>query len=171
MNRTETPSSASQKRGETAPAQCVQASPLRPRTRATLTIGDRGSFSKTITEQDVFAFADASGDFNPLHIDEEYARHTVFGRRVAHGILTAAIISTVLGSEIPGLGTIFTQLEIRFLKPVFFGDRITATATVTEIINPKRVRLMVACTNQDGIDVAIGNAVVIPPVETKLAGV
>lgn len=143
-------------------------SPLRPRTRAALAVGDRGSFSKTITERDVFAFADISGDFNPLHIDEEYARHTVFGRRVAHGILTAGIISTVLGSDIPGLGTIFTQLEIRFLKPVYFGDRITATATVTEIINPKRVRLMVACSNQDGVDVAIGNAVVIPPVETKL---
>lgn len=136
------------------------------RTRETLKVGDAGSFSKTITERDVFAFADASGDFNPLHIDEEYARRSAFGRRIAHGILTAGIISTVLGSEIPGLGTIFVQLEIRFLKPVFIGDTVTARAVVMEIINPKRVRLLVSCTNQSGEDVAIGNAVVVPPKTT-----
>ena len=111
-------------------------------------------------------FADASGDFNPLHISEEYAKRTVFGHRIAHGILTAGIISTVLGGEIPGLGTIFVELHIKFLKPVYFGDTMTATATVTEIINPKRVRLMVACLNQYGEDVALGNAIVIPPKET-----
>ena len=137
-----------------------------PRTRATLTVGDRGSFTKTITERDVFEFADASGDFNPLHINEEYAKRTVFGHRIAHGILTAGIISTVLGGEIPGLGTIFVELHIKFLKPVYFGDTMTATATVTEIINPKRVRLMVACRNQHGDDVALGNAIVVPPKET-----
>jgi len=142
--------------------------PLIPHTRPTLAVGDSGSLTKTITDQDVFAFAGASGDFNPLHIDEEYARHSIFGRRIAHGILTAAVISAVLGGEIPGLGTIFVQLEIRFLKPVFIGDTVRATATVMEIINPKRVRMMVACVNQDGYDVAIGNAVVIPPVDTKL---
>ncbi|GIK16033.1 MAG: dehydratase [Planctomycetota bacterium] len=136
------------------------------KTRETLKVGDAGSFSKTITEHDVFAFADASGDFNPLHIDEEYARRSAFGRRIAHGILTAGIISTVLGSEIPGLGTIFVQLEIRFLKPVFIGDTVTARAVVMEIINPKRVRLLVSCTNQSGEDVAIGNAVVVPPKTT-----
>ncbi|GMU37265.1 MAG: MaoC family dehydratase [Phycisphaerae bacterium] len=136
------------------------------RTRETLKVGDAGSFSKTITDRDVFAFADASGDFNPLHIDEEYARRSAFGRRIAHGILTAGIISTVLGSEIPGLGTIFVQLEIRFLKPVFIGDTVTARAVVMEVINPKRVRLLVSCTNQSGEDVAIGNAVVVPPKTT-----
>jgi 3-hydroxybutyryl-CoA dehydratase len=143
-------------------------SPTTMRTRESLKVGDQGAFTKTITEQDVFSFAGASGDFNPLHIDEEYAARSVFGRRIAHGILTAGIISTVLGSEIPGLGTVFVELHIRFLKPVFLGDSITATATVMEIINPKRVRLMVACTNQDGEDVAIGNAIVVPPKTTKL---
>ncbi len=141
---------------------------ITPHTRATLQVGDKGSFSKTITEKDVFAFADACGDFNPLHIDEEYARRSVFGRRIAHGILTAAIISTVLGGEIPGLGTIFVELHVKFLKPVFFGDTVTATGTVMEIINPKRVRLMVACLNQGGEDVAVGNALVVPPKETRL---
>lgn len=138
------------------------------KTRETLQVGDQGTHSKTLTEKDVFAFAEASGDFNPLHIDEEYARRSVFQHRVVHGILTAGIISTVLSSEIPGLGTIFVELHIRFLKPVYFGDTITATATVIEIINPKRVRLLVACVNSQGEDVAIGNAVVVPPAQTRI---
>ena len=141
---------------------------LTPRTRETLQLNDSGSFTKTITEHDVFAFADASGDFNPLHIDEEYARRSRFGKRIAHGILMAGIISTVLGSEIPGIGTIFVELHIRFLKPVFFGDTITANAIVSQIMNPKRVRLVVYCVNQNGEDVALGNAVVIPPESTRI---
>jgi 3-hydroxybutyryl-CoA dehydratase len=140
------------------------------RTRPTLRMGDTGVFSKTISERDVFGFADASGDFNPLHIDEEWARRSIFGHRVAHGILVAGIISTVLGGEIPGVGSILVELHIRFLKPVYVGDTVTATATVMEIINPKRVRMLVACLNQKGDDVALGNALVIPPVETKLVG-
>ncbi len=138
------------------------------KTRETLQVGDSGEFTKTVTERDIFEFADASGDFNPLHIDEEYAKRTVFGRRVAHGILTAGIISTALGGEIPGLGTVFVELHIQFRKPVFIGDTVTARATVMEIMNPKRVRLLVACVNQNGEDVAIGNAVVIPPKETRI---
>lgn len=141
---------------------------MKVRTRATLEVGDKGSFTKTITPYDVFAFADASGDFNPLHFDDEYAQRSIFGKRIAHGILIAGIISSVLGGELPGLGTIFVQLEIKFLKPVFLGDTVTATATVMEIINPKRVRLLVACVNQQGEDVAIGNAIVVPPKEAKL---
>ena len=141
-----------------------------PKTRQTLQVGDTGAFTKVITEKDVFAFADASGDHNPLHIDETYAKESVFKDRIAHGILTAGIISTVLGSELPGLGTIFVELHIRFLKPVYFNDVITATGNVTEIINAKRVRLMVACVNQHGDDVAIGNAIVIPPAETRIIG-
>ncbi|HWL92457.1 MAG TPA: MaoC family dehydratase [Phycisphaerae bacterium] len=139
-----------------------------PKPRATLELCDEGSFTKTISDRDVFRFADASGDYNPLYIDDAYAKNTAFGRRVAHGILTAGIISTVLGSEIPGLGTIFVELTIKFLKPVFINDTITATAMVQEIINPVRVRMLVACINQHGEDVAIGNAIVIPPKETKI---
>lgn len=139
-----------------------------PRAREKLAVGDQGTYTKAMTERDVFAFADASGDYNPLHIDEDYARRSVFGSCVVHGILTAGIISTVLSSEIPGQGTIFVELHIRFLKPVFVGDTVTATGTVMEFINPQRVRMLVACTNQHGHDVAIGNAVVIPPTETEL---
>ncbi|MFQ5412684.1 MAG: MaoC family dehydratase [Phycisphaerae bacterium] len=126
--------------------------------------------TKTITDQDIFKFADASGDYNPLHIDDVYARSSRYGRCVAHPILTAGIISAVLSSEIPGLGTIFEQLEIRFLRPVYINDRITATAMVQEIIDPEQVRMLVACVNQNGEDVALGNAIVIPPKETRVIG-
>ncbi len=146
----------------------MAAFPMTP--RATLEVGDRGEFTKTLTEQDVFAFAGASGDCNPLHIDEAYAQQSVFGHRVAHGILVAGIVSSVLGGDIPGLGTIFVELHVRFLRPVYLGDTITANATVMELINPKRVRLFVACLNQKGEDVALGNAVVIPPPQTRLIG-
>ena len=141
-----------------------------PQTRATLTVSDPGRFSKTLTEDDVLAFANVSGDFNPLHIDEGYARRSIFEHRIVHGILTAGIISTVLGREIPGVGTIFVDLSIRFLKPVYLGDTVTATATVSEIINPKCVRLLVACQNGKGQDVAIGNALVVPRPNTRLIG-
>lgn len=137
-------------------------------TRETLQVGDTGTFTKTVSEQDVFKFADVTGDFNPLHVDEEYARRSVFGHRIAHGILLAGIISTVLGGEIPGLGTVFVELQIKFIKPVCLNDTVTAYASVMEIINPKRVRLLVACRNQHGEDVALGNAIVIPPVNTRI---
>ncbi len=141
---------------------------LVPRTRESLEVGDSGTFTKTITEADILAFADASGDFNPLHVDDEYARRSAFGQRVAHGILTAAVISAVLGSELPGVGTILVSIHVRFLRPVFIGDVVTAEATVIRIINSQRVQILVACRNEDGKDVAIGNAIVIPPPQTKL---
>jgi len=138
------------------------------RTRKTLSVGDSGCFSKTILESDVDGFARVCGDFNPLHLDEEYARGTRFKHRIAHGILSAGVISTVLGTEIPGLGTIFRELHIRFDRPVYLGDTITARAIVTEVINPRRVCLMVACVNHAGEDVALGHAIVVPPKETTL---
>lgn len=138
------------------------------RTRPTLAVGDSGSFSKTLTEDDVFHFARISGDFNPLHVDEEYAARSIFKGRIAHGILTAGIVSTVLASEIPGVGTIIVEFQIRYLKPVYFGDTITATAVVSEIISPKRVRLVAYVTNQRGEDVAQGNVLVVPPKETRV---
>lgn len=138
------------------------------KTRATLAVGDSGSFTKTLTEDDVFHFARISGDFNPLHVDEGYAARSIFKRRIAHGILTAGIVSTVLSSEIPGVGTIIVEFQIRYLKPVYFGDTITATAVVSEVISPKRVRLVVYVTNQRGEDVAQGNVLVVPPKETRV---
>jgi 3-hydroxybutyryl-CoA dehydratase len=139
-----------------------------PGPRATLGVGDSATFTKTILESDVIHFADASGDDNPLHLDENYARQTRFGHRIAHGILSAGLISAALARELPGLGTIFVELGIRFLKPVFIGDTVTARLTVAEIINPKRVRLAAVCVNQNGEEVAAGFALVVPPEQTKV---
>lgn len=136
------------------------------RTRERLAVGDSGSFTKTLTEEDVFHFARISGDFNPLHVDEAYAARSIFKGRIAHGILTAGIVSTVLASEIPGVGTIIVEFQIRFLKPVYFGDTITANAVVSEVASPKRVRLVVYVTNQRGEEVAQGSVLVVPPMET-----
>jgi 3-hydroxybutyryl-CoA dehydratase len=138
------------------------------RARTTLAVGDTGALTKTITEDDVLRFAAASGDFNPVHIDEAYAQTTRFGHRIAHGVLTAGIISSVLGGDIPGLGTIFTELHIRFLLPVYLGDTITATAIVSNIVHEKRVSLVVAGVNQHRKDVALGHAIVIPPEGTTV---
>jgi len=138
--------------------------------RTTLAVGDRGRLTKVLSEHDVCSFADASGDRNPVHLDDDYARASIFGGRVVHGILTAGLISAVLGGVIPGLGTIFTELHIKFLKPVYLGEQVTAEAIVTEIINPKRVRLLVAVRNHAGEDVALGNAVVVPPKHQELIG-
>lgn len=138
--------------------------------RTTLAVGDRGRLSKVLTEVDVLSFANASGDRNPVHLDDDYARASIFGGRVVHGVLTAGLISAVLGGVLPGLGTIFTELHIKFLKPVYLGERVTAEAIVTEIINPKRVRLLVAARNEAGEDVALGNAVVVPPEHQQLIG-
>jgi len=138
--------------------------------RTTLAVGDRGRLTKVLSESDVLSFANASGDRNPVHLDDDYARASIFGGRVVHGILTAGLISAVLGGVLPGLGTIFTELHVKFLKPVYLGQRVTAEAIVTEIINPKRVRLLVAARNEAGEDVALGNAVVVPPKHQQLIG-
>ena len=139
-----------------------------PRPRAAIGVGDSATFTKTISDSDVVQFADASGDHNPLHLDEAYARGTRFRRRIAHGILSAGLISAALAHELPGLGTIFVELHIRFLKPVFIGDTVTARLTVAEILSPRRVRLAAVCVNQSGMEVAAGYALVVPPEQTQV---
>ena len=99
--------------------------------RHTFTIGEKAAFSRTITEADIIAYAGFSGDFNPLHVDEEYARTTRFGSRIAHGLLTAGLISNVLGMKLPGPGAIYLSQTLKFTAPVRIGDTITATAEVT----------------------------------------
>jgi 3-hydroxybutyryl-CoA dehydratase len=131
-----------------------------------LEIGEEASFSKTITETDVYLFAGISGDFNPLHVNEEYARQTPFKTRIAHGALPQCLIAPVLGTKLPGLGTIAVENTCRFKAPTFFGDTITAKARVAEKIEDKRwVRMALVWTNQRGETVADGEAVVIPPPE------
>ncbi len=127
-------------------------------------VGDSASFTKTVTEADVYGFAGVTGDFNPAHINESYAKQTPFKTRIAHGMLGAGFISAVLGIQLPGPGTIYLGQELKFTKPVLFGDTITATCTVKEMnIEKNRVILDTVCTNQDGDVVIKGVATVLAP--------
>ena len=109
-------------------------------------LGDSASFTKTVSEHDVYTYAGVSGDFNPAHVNEVEAQKGMFGKRIAHGMLSAGFISTVLGTQLPGPGTIYMGQELRFTKPVFFGDTITATVTVAELIPEKCWRRTYAST-------------------------
>lgn len=127
-------------------------------------LGDSASFTKTVSEHDVYTYAGVSGDFNPAHVNEVEAQKGMFGKRIAHGMLSAGFISTVLGTQLPGPGTIYMGQELRFTKPVFFGDTITATVTVAELIPEKnRAILDTVCTNQNGEVVIKGKATVCRP--------
>lgn len=129
-----------------------------------LDIGDSGQFSKTVTDADIYLFAGVTGDLNPAHIDEAYAQGTFFKTRIAHGMLSAGFISAVIGTRLPGPGTVYMQQSLKFLAPVRIGDTITATVEVIEKIDEKkRVRLKTSCANQDGVAVLDGEALVSPP--------
>ncbi len=129
-----------------------------------LKVGQRASFSKTISESDVYLFAGISGDFNPAHVNQAYAEKTAFKTRIAHGMLSAGFISTVIGTQLPGPGAIYISQSLTFLAPVTIGDTITATAEVIEILTEKkRVRLKTYCTNQEGKEVLTGEALISPP--------
>ncbi len=121
--------------------------------------GDSATLSKTITEADVVLFAALSGDINPVHLDEEYAGTTRFGRRIAHGLLSAGLISALLGTKMPGNGAIYVGQSLRFLRPVYLGDTITATATITSYDRDRgRMVLATVCCNQNGEEVLSGEA-------------
>lgn len=129
-----------------------------------LEIGMKASFTKTVSETDVYLFAGISGDFNPMHVNEEFAKLTPFGKRIAHGALPQCLIAPVLGTKLPGLGTIALEMMARFRAPTYFGDTITAAAEVSEKLEERRwVRLKLLWTNQRGETVATGEALVIPP--------
>jgi len=129
-----------------------------------LKVGDAAQFSKTITEADVVLFAGVTGDLNPAHVDELWAQGSPFRGRIAHGMLTAGLISAVLGMRLPGPGTIYISQELRFLAPVRIGDTVTARVEVEELMEQKnRVRLRTTCLNQDGTKVVDGVAWVMPP--------
>ena len=129
-----------------------------------LEIGQEASFTKTITESDVYLFAGISGDFNPLHVNEAFAKTTPCKTRIAHGALPQSLIAPVLGMKLPGLGTIALEISCRFKAPTYFGDTVTAMARIKEKIEDKRwVRLSLTWTNQREELVAEGEALVIPP--------
>lgn len=123
-------------------------------------IGQSAEFSKTIAECDVYGFAGITGDFNPLHVNAEKAGKMYFGKRIVHGMLTASFLSTVIAGRMPGPGTIYMEQNARFLRPVFLGDTITAAVTITELLEKGKARLKTTVTNQDGIIVVDGTAIV-----------
>ena len=129
-----------------------------------LQIGQNASFTKTIAESDVYLFAGVTGDFNPAHVNAPYAEGTYFKERIAHGMLSASLISTVLGTQLPGQGSIYAEQHVSFRSPVHFGDTITANVEVDEInIEKNRVKKKTTCTNQNGKVVLDGYAIILPP--------
>jgi 3-hydroxybutyryl-CoA dehydratase len=133
-----------------------------------LKVGDTAQFSKTVTESDIYLFAGVTGDLNPAHVNEEYAKGTFFKNRIAHGMLSASFISTVIGTMLPGPGSIYMRQEVNFLAPVKIGDTVTAIVEVAEIMaEKKRVRLKTYCVNQENTTVVDGEALVSPPRKAK----
>jgi len=124
--------------------------------------GDTASISKTITDNEIQKFADASGDHNPLHLDDEFAKSARFGRRIAHGMLSASLISAVIANQLPGQGSIYLGQTLKFVAPVFPGDTITARVTIISIRDDKPVmKLETVCANQHGEVVIKGEATVL----------
>ncbi|MCG6972227.1 MAG: MaoC family dehydratase [Desulfobacterales bacterium] len=133
-----------------------------------LNVGDAAEFSKTVSESDIYQFAGITGDFNPAHMNEAYAKKTFFKTRIAHGMLSAGFISAVIGTKLPGTGSIYIKQDLNFLAPVRIGDTITARVEVIEIVDGKnRVRLKTVCVNQEDTQVLSGEAVVSPPKPPK----
>jgi len=126
--------------------------------------GQKASFSKTVSESDIVAFADITGDHNPLHLDADYAARTRFKQRVAHGMISAGFISAALGTKLagPGVTVIYLSQNMRFQRPVFIGDTVTANVEVKSVDSEKRlVTVSTDCVNQKGEQVLTGEAVVL----------
>ncbi len=124
-----------------------------------LRVGMKDSVAKTVTEADVIMYSGITLDTNPAHLNEEHAKNTIFKKRIAHGMLTAGFVSAVLGTKLPGEGSIYLGQELKFTAPVYMGDTITAEAEIIELIPEKnRVILRTTCTNQDGKIVLDGKA-------------
>ena len=129
-----------------------------------LNVGDSAEITKTIEQADIDAFASVTGDHNPVHVDEEFAKTTRFGKRIAHGMLTASLISAVLANKLPGEGSVYLGQTLRFVAPVFPGDEVTARVTVKEIREDKPIiKLETICVNQRGEVVIRGEATVLLP--------
>jgi 3-hydroxybutyryl-CoA dehydratase len=137
---------------------------MKGKTIREIQIGDSETYERTVTETDVVLFGGISGDLNPAHFNEVYAKDTMFKGRIVHGMLTASYFSTILGTLLPGPGTIYLGQELKFTKPVHIQDTIKAVATVTEIIEEKNIiKLETIAYNQEGHVVVKGTATVMPP--------
>lgn len=128
-------------------------------------VGDKAKIEKTISESDVYLFAGITGDLNPAHVNEEAMKATKFGGRIAHGMLTAGFISSVLGMQLPGPGTIYLSQKVDFRGPVHIGDTLRAEVEVIEKLEKGRIKLRTNCYIQDGTLVTEGEALVIAPRE------
>ena len=141
---------------------------MRSLTIGELAIGDAASFRKTISESDVYLFAGITGDLNPVHVDAEFAKTTPFGARVAHGPLTFSLCAGLLGTELPGVGTIAVTNQVTYEAPVYIGDTIAVRVEVAALdAERNRATMAVIWKNQDGRQVASGSMVVKPP-KTKV---
>ncbi len=126
-------------------------------------VGEKATFTKTVTESDVYGYAGITGDFNPAHVNKVAAENSMFKQRIAHGMLSAGFISAVLGTKLPGEGAIYISQELSFLAPVYFNDTITATAEIIEKLEKGRLKVKTTCTNQYGTIVIDGTAVLLIP--------
>ena len=124
-----------------------------------LSVGDTYTLKKTITNDDVIMFAEVTGDENPIHLDDEYAKTTMFGERIAHGMISAGIISGAIGMHLPGPGTTYLSQDLRFLRPVKIGDTVTVEKSKFDI-----AKIHTVCKNGNNEVVVDGTATVIPPV-------
>lgn len=133
-----------------------------------MAVGLTAAFGKTITEADVLLFAGVSGDTNPVHINDVFAKKTRFGGRIAHGILVASLISTVLGTKLPGPGAIYLSQTLKFVAPVKLGDTVEARVTVAEINTEKRRIVMKTECTVGETQVVVGEALIwVPPAEEE----
>ena len=133
------------------------------KTIADLAPGDRAELTRVVEQDDIAAFVDAVGDYNPVHSDPAYAAGTPFKVPIAPGIYTAGLISAVIGTELPGPGAIYLSQSLKFVKPVKAGDTITARAEVIEVLRERnRIRLQTVCVNQHGEEVLSGEAWIMP---------
>jgi 3-hydroxybutyryl-CoA dehydratase len=130
-------------------------------------VGQTAEMAKTISESDVYLYAGITGDLNPAHVNEEYASGTFFGHRIAHGLLSAGLISAVIANRLPGPGSVYISQTLKFLAPVFIGDTVTARVEAIDVdVDRNRVRLRTTCTTQAGT-VVIDGAAVISPAKAK----
>jgi 3-hydroxybutyryl-CoA dehydratase len=128
-----------------------------------LKVGQQAMFGRTVTDADILAYAGVSGDTNPIHLHDGFARTTRFGQRIAQGMLSAGYISTVIGTRLPGPGAVYISQTLNFMAPVVVGDTITAVATITAIDDKRRrVALKTQCLNGDKV-VIDGEAIVLVP--------
>ena len=128
-----------------------------------LQLGDSASFSKTVSETDIYLFAGITGDMNPAHVNSVEASQGMFKQRIAHGMLSGSFISTVLAMHLPGPGTIYVGQNLQFRGPVFIGDTVSARVECTEKLERGWAKFKTTVTNQDGKLVVDGEATVIPP--------